>query len=216
MAKNIQKLKPDTVVKNYWRDNGHFADFFNAVLFGGEEAIKADDLEDADTEESTVLENKKYAESIQASRDNIKICKRSSMLGVEFVMLGMEGQGHIHYGMPIRNMGYDYSTYKKQYDSNAVKYNAKNRSQLQDVDEDEYLSRMKKTDKFTPVITVTVYYGDRPWDGATSLHGLLNIPKGLEKFVNDYKMLLVEARENRLTFHNMENVDLFNLFQINS
>ena len=27
-------------------------------------------------------------------------------------------------------------------------------------------------------------------------------------------MLLVEARENRLTLHNMENVDLFNLFQI--
>lgn len=210
----MQKLKPDTVVKNYWRDNGHFADFFNAVLFGGEEAIKADDLEDADTEESTVLENKKYAESIQASRDNIKVCKRSSLLGVEFVMLGMEGQEHIHYGMPIRNMGYDYSTYKKQYNSNAVKYNAKNRSQLQDVDEDEYLSRMKRTDKFTPVITIIVYYGDKPWDGATSLHGVLNIPKGLEKFVNDYKMLLVEARENRLAFHNMENVDLFNLFQI--
>lgn len=107
MTGKIQKLKPDTVVKNYWRDNGHFADFFNAVLFGGEEAIKADDLEDVDTEESIVLENKKYAESIQASRDNIKVCKRSSLLGVEFVMLGMEGQGHIHYGMPIRNMGYD-------------------------------------------------------------------------------------------------------------
>ena len=56
--------------------------------------------------------------------------------------------------------------------SNAVKYSAKNRNQLQDVDEDEYLSRMKRTDKFTPVITVTVYYGDKPWDGATSLHGV--------------------------------------------
>ena len=214
MAKNIQKLKPDIVVKNYWRDNGHFADFFNAVLFGGEEAIKANDLEDVDTEESTVLEHRKYAESIQASRDNIKVCKRSSLLGVEFVMLGIEGQSHIHYGMPIRNMGYDYLAYKKQYDSNAVKYNAKNMSQLQDVDEDEYLSRMKRTDKFIPVITIIVHYGDKPWDGATSLHGVLNIPKGLEKFVNDYKMLLVEARENKLTLRNMENVDLFNLFQI--
>ncbi len=48
-----------------------------------DEATKADDLEDADTEGSTVLENKKYAESIQASRDNIKVCKRSSLLGVE-------------------------------------------------------------------------------------------------------------------------------------
>ena len=214
MAKNIQKLKPDTVVKNYWRDNCHFADFFNAVLFGGEEAIRADELEDVDTEGSTVFENKKYAESIQASRDNIKVCKRSAAFGVEFVLLGMEGQGHIHYGMPLRNMGYDYTAYKKQYDSNAVKYHAQNRKQLGDVDEDEYLSRMKRTDRFMPVITVTVYYGDKPWDGATSLHGLLNIPQGLEKYVNDYKMLLIEARENRLELHNMENKDLFNLFGI--
>lgn len=32
MAKNIQKLKPDTVVKNYRRDNGHFADFFDGEI----------------------------------------------------------------------------------------------------------------------------------------------------------------------------------------
>ena len=76
MAKKTQNLKPDTVLKNYWRDNEQFADFFNAVLFGGEQVISPDELEDVDTEESSVLEHKNYAESIQAARDNIKICKR--------------------------------------------------------------------------------------------------------------------------------------------
>ena len=33
MAKT-QDLKPDTILKNYWNDNGQFADIFNAVLFG--------------------------------------------------------------------------------------------------------------------------------------------------------------------------------------
>lgn len=33
MAKNIQDLKPDTVLKNYWSDNAQFADLFNALLF---------------------------------------------------------------------------------------------------------------------------------------------------------------------------------------
>ena len=113
-----------------------------------------------------------------------------------------------------RRKYYDYTAYKKQYDSNAVKYHAKNRKQLGDIDEEEYLSRMKRTDKLVPVITVTVYYGDKPWDGASSLHGLLDIPQGLEKFVNHYKMLLIEARENGLNLHNMENEDLFNLFEI--
>lgn len=76
MAKKIQKLKPDTVLKNYWRDNERFADFFNAVLFGGKQIIKPEELEDGDTEESSILEHGKYAESIQLSRDHIKIRKR--------------------------------------------------------------------------------------------------------------------------------------------
>lgn len=75
MAKKTQNLKPDTVLKNYWSDNGQFADFFNAVLFGGEQVISPDELEDIDTEESSVMEHRDYAESIKASRDSIKICK---------------------------------------------------------------------------------------------------------------------------------------------
>ena len=209
MSRKIQDLKPDTVVKNYWRNNEQFADFFNAVLFNGEQVIKPEELEDVDTEESSVLEHRKYSESIQASRDNIKIRKRSVEQGVEFVMLGNEGQEHIHYAMPVRIMGYDYGTYKKQYDDNAGKYKTS-----KGMEEDEYLSRIKKTDKFIPVITVVVYYGEKPWDGATSLHGMLNIDSRLKQYVNDYKLLLVEARKNNLKFHNINNVDLFNLLEI--
>ena len=135
--------------------------------------------------------------------------KKSLAHGVEFVLLGNEGQEHIHYAMPMRVMGYDYGTYKKQYDSNAGKYRS-----AEGMEEDEYLSRMKKEDKFIPVITVVVYYGEKPWDGAVSLHGMLKVSKEMERFVNDYRMLLVEARQNNLTLHNINNVDLFNLLEI--
>lgn len=40
------------------------------------------------------------------------------------------------------------------------------------------------------------------------------IPKEMENIVNDYKMKLVEARQNDLLFHNINNRDLFNLFGI--
>ena len=40
MAKKIQDLKPDTVLKNYWSDNERFADIFNAALFDGSPVIK--------------------------------------------------------------------------------------------------------------------------------------------------------------------------------
>ena len=209
MAKKTKVLKPDTVLKNYWNDKEQFADLFNAVLFEGRQLIKAEDLEDVDTEESTVLENKDYAESIQASRDVIKIQKTSSAHGVQFVLLALENQEHIHYAMPMRVMGYDYGTYKKQYDSNAKKY--KNADGLE---EDEFLSKMKKTDKFLPVITLVVYYGEKPWDGAKSLYEMLNISDEMIKYVNDYKMLLVEARENDLQWHNINNKDLFYLLKI--
>ena len=209
MPKKTQDLKPDTVLKNYWNNNEQFADLFNAILFGGEQVISPDELEDADTEESSILEHREYAESIKASRDSIKICKKSLTHGVEFVMLGMESQEHIHYAMPMRVMGYDYGTYKKQYDSNAKKYQTKN-----GMTDDEYLSRMKQADRFTPVITVVVYYGDNPWDGATTLHGMLNIPDKMKPFVNDYKMLLVEARQNNLILHNMTNIAFFDMLKV--
>ena len=209
MHKKTQKLKLDIVLKNYWRNNEQFADFFNAVLFDGKQIIKPEELEDADTEESSVLEHGDYAESIQLSRDNIKIRKKSSAHGVEFVMLGKEGQEFIHYAMPMRVMGYDYGTYKKQYDNNAKRYKS-----YTGLESDEYLSKMKKTDQFIPVITVVVYYGEKPWDGATTLHGMLSISKEMERYVNDYKILLVEARNNDLNLHNINNIDLFNLLGI--
>ena len=87
MAK-AQDLKPDTVLKNYWNDNEQFADLFNAVLFEGRQVIRPEELEDVDTEESSVLEHRDYAESIRVSRDSIKVSKRSTVYGVDLVMLG--------------------------------------------------------------------------------------------------------------------------------
>ena len=207
MAK--QSLKPDVVLKNYWNDNARFADFFNAVLFQGENVIDPKDLEDVDTEESSVLEHRQYAESVTAARDSIKIQKKSTKHGVELVMLGLENQEHVHYGMPLRVMGYDYGTYRKQYESNAVKY-----TKTKDLTEDEFLSRMKKSDRFTPVITIVIYYGEKAWDAAVCLHDMLDIPDQMKLFVNDYKMLLVEVRKNNLKLHNIDNRDLFNLLDI--
>ena len=208
-----KRIKTDIVVKNYWRDNIRFADFFNAVLFEGRQVIRPEDLEDLDTEGSFILEHKNLFEGIQAARDNIKICKRSIKHSVAFVMLGNEAQEHIHYAMPLRIMGYDYGTYKKQYDERARKY--RNDPEIKrTLEDDELLSGMKRTDRLIPVITLVVYYGERPWDGATSLHELLTVDEELAPFVNDYKMLLVEAKKNDQKLHNVENIDLFNLLSI--
>ena len=42
--------KADIVLKNFWKDNAHFADLFNAVLFDGEQKLHPEDLREADVD----------------------------------------------------------------------------------------------------------------------------------------------------------------------
>lgn len=110
MIKEKNNRKTDVVLKKYWENKEQFSDFFNAVLFDGKQVIRPEELEDMDTDESSILEHKEYAETIKASRDNIQICKKSTKYGIQLVMLGLESQEHIHYAMPMRVMGYDYGS----------------------------------------------------------------------------------------------------------
>jgi len=78
--------------------------------------------------------------------------------------------------MPMRVMGLDYSAYKKQYDNIA-----KMRIKEKGLTEAEYLSRMRKEDKLSPVVSVVVYWGEKEWDGAKNLHGMLDISEEIRK-----------------------------------
>lgn len=40
----LNKIKQDTILKNFWKNNDRFADLFNTFLFNGEEILKSDDL----------------------------------------------------------------------------------------------------------------------------------------------------------------------------
>ena len=92
------KVKPDTILKNFWKDNARFADLFNAILFNGENVIKPEELEEADTDLSTVLKFNSHADTLQKVLDVVK----KSAHGVDFVILGLENQQKVHYGMPLR------------------------------------------------------------------------------------------------------------------
>ena len=61
------KIKPDTILKNFWRDNRHFADLFNAVFFNGEQVLKPQDLTEADTDVSSMLKFNGHAPAIPGS-----------------------------------------------------------------------------------------------------------------------------------------------------
>ena len=41
MTKIKSKITPDTILKNFWKDNNRFADLFNACFFDGNPEIES-------------------------------------------------------------------------------------------------------------------------------------------------------------------------------
>lgn len=64
---------------------------------------------------------------------------------------------------------------------------------------DEFISGMRKEDKFAPVITIVVYYGKgKSWDGATELYELLDVEGNKEKilpFISNYRLNLFDYHD---------------------
>lgn len=202
------KVKPDSADKVYWRQNETFADLFNAYLYNGEQVIKSEELEELDTDASDIVEIGEVKESVKGARDVIKIAKKYD--GVEYVLLAIENQEGIHYAMPIRVMGYDHYSYNKQYNDRKNYYKT-NGISLKD---DEFISGIRKTDKFLPVITLVLYYGEKDWDGPRSLYDMLVIPDRIKHFVGNYPINIIQMKDNDLLFHNQYNVDLFTVMSI--
>ena len=189
------KIKTDTVLKDFWRDNARFADLFNAALFQGKQVIHPDELEELDTDFSSILKWNGHMETVQKILDVVK--KRAH--GVDFVILGLENQQRVHFGMPLRIMLGDAFGYLKEYQEIAKKNKARGNWE----DSDELLSGLRREDRLHPMVSICVYYGERAWDGPHSLVDMLKIPKELRPVVSDYKMNLIQVGESEgLVFRN--------------
>lgn len=87
---------------------------------------------------------------------------------VALSICGIENQTKIDRYMPFRIIGYDGTAY---------------RSQL--------LSSEKHP---IPVVTLVLYFGtDKKWDEPINLKGVLDIPDGLDHYMNDYKIHVVNV-----------------------
>ena len=170
-----------------------FADLFNGSLFDGQQLIREDMLEE-ENEKGLVKAQDNHGNPaiIYRVRDNSK--KGYFSENRLKVILAVENQRSVHYGMPVRNMMYDAIAYTKE----AKALERKNRKELSLKEGKEFLSGLKKEDRLSPLLTLVFYYGeDQDWDGPTSLHEMLQIPKDLEswkKYIPDYKINLVTSR----------------------
>ena len=167
----------------YYNDPAHFAGLINGWLFRGEGRLSPDDISDADRRALTRKGQRLYHELY---RD---LFKQAGGMALR-LLIGVEEQGHVHYAMPVRIMDYDSSSYVRQ----KALISSRHR-QDRDLKEDEFLSGFSREDRLLPVITLVLYCGTAPWDGALRLHELLDlehVPRELMKYIVDYRIHVLD------------------------
>ncbi len=204
-------IKKKDVTKLYWENPEDFADLFNAVYFGGKEVLKAGELTQMDSDLPLLETEEGYLETTDQSRDILKLANHVWARGAYLLLAGLENQTGVHYAMPLRIMGYEYRNYRKQYEENVRRHK---QERFADMSGAEVISGMCRTELLIPVVTVVLYYGVKPWDGAKSLHGMLDIPEEMQAHVADYPMHLIEMRNADLPVHTKRNRDFFRITRL--
>ena len=107
------------------------------------------------------------------------VAKRWKNGNIRVACIGFENQTASDPDMPLRVIGYDGAEYRAQLlNKQAVHY---------------------------PVVTLVLYFGHKQrWSGPLKLKDRLDIPKELDKYVNDYEIHIFE-----IAFMDKEEVDLF-------
>lgn len=179
--------KKDEYQFDYLDDNGRFADQINGALFHGRQIVKPEELEPEDSQT--------IALSKRAGTENIKTIVDKARLwnGKKLHILVVENQNYIDYRMVLRNMLSESTGYQKQW-----KHKKRIHEEKKDLKaRDEFLSGMKKNEKFAPIITLVVYFGtDGAWDGARCLYDLLDIDEELKEYVSNYRLNLYDCHEH--------------------
>ena len=141
-----------------------FSDIFNGIVYEGEQVIKPEEL-------SNAMVHSQYTDEKgvlhEAERDVAKYWEKEN---VRLAVYGIENQSRIDKNLPLRVIGYDGANYK-----------------------DMYVRAEKEKKEPVPVITLVLYFGNERWDRNKRISDIVDVPEGLAKYFNDYKINVVEV-----------------------
>ena len=185
--------KVDIATKQYMSHRDVIADVFNFYIYDGRQVIKPEKLQKIDTAEVALPYGNDAEIAVQKLRDNIMLWTMAMDDKAAYAVLGIENQDKIHYAMAVKNMLYDALQYAKQVEEAKRSYrNGLNKKRIK-LNSEEFLSGLKKADRLMPVISLVVYFGDKDWDGAKSIHEMLSVDDDeLLSYVPNYKINLIE------------------------
>ena len=164
--------------------NDVFSDIVNVLLFGGQEVIQENDLED----QTTISVYKADEKLHEIDRD---VAKRWKSGNLRLACMGFENQTSSDSDMPLRVIAYDGMEYRAQL-LKKPSNKANEEKETDKLDVPNKPAEPEKQDRY-PVITMVLYFGyDHLWNGPISLKDRLRIPDGLSDYVNDYKINLYQ------------------------
>ena len=173
--------KEDLMV-NYYNCEKHFADLLNGWIFHGKTQIHAGQIQDGNIRYT----RKRHTIKSQALyRDILKKIGDTQIR----IIVGTELQTYVDYSMPVRTMDYDVGEYKIQIECIQNAFERKNPKSVR-------FSAIEKEDRLIPTITLVLYLGEKPWDGARNLHEILNmerIPEDMRTYIADYPLHILDV-----------------------
>lgn len=154
--------------------NDVFADIVNVLLFRGNRIVKEESLKETKVKSQYKAEAGKLHEQ---ERDVAKYWQDGNAL---VAICGLENQTVEEKYMPLRVFSYDGASYRRQL----LPGNDKN--------------------PIVPVVSLVLHFGMKEWSSPHNLKGVIDIPKELEPYVNDYK-----ANIFNIAFLDDETVQMF-------
>lgn len=154
--------------------NDVFADIVNVLLFRGNRIVKEESLKETKVKSQYKAEAGKLHEQ---ERDVAKYWQDGNAL---VAICGLENQTVEEKYMPLRVFSYDGASYRRQL--------------LPENDENPIV----------PVVSLVLHFGMKEWSSPYNLKGVIDIPKELEPYVNDYK-----ANIFNIAFLDDETVQMF-------
>lgn len=190
-------MSQDVTWKSFFSDDERYADIINGIGCNGKQIVSKNDLMEVDTQ--TYLNGdafimKQIGKTAHKRKIRIRDMLRKVAFGVNFVIIGIENQEKTDYSMPLRNLIYDVGEYEKQ----AISIRREVRQKTGAINSGEYLYGFRKDSRLKPVITFIIYSGMDEWDGAKTLHDMLDfkdIPDELKKITPNYQINLIEIRK---------------------
>lgn len=196
--------KENNIMNSYLSDSVRFADFFNAVCFGGVNIISPEGLTEASEKHDISLAENPVTGDRTEKEERIRDIKKIYNSGSVLRVLAMENQSYVDYTAGVRNMRYDAMEYAGQVSKLKAEHKRKNRFKSKDISSGELLSGMLKTDRLHPAYTIWLYHGEEAWNGPRSLKDMMDFGNddGMSVLFNDYKINLICLNE-------IKNFDIF-------